>query len=89
VAPTQATFTPEGDQYRCGAHAIRHTLPIGNINDHGVFENIKTGIKSMSVLPIKEHCYGCALATLYINQAVESKLKEKAKTIIGSNENPR
>jgi len=87
VAPTQATFTPEGDQYRCGAHAIRHTLPIGNINDHGVFENIKAGIKSMSALPIKEHCYGCALATLYINQAVESKLLEKAKTIIGSNEN--
>ena len=82
IAPTQATFTPEGDQYRCGAHAIRHTMPIGNINECGVFDSIKAGIQSMSDLPIKEHCYGCALATLYINQAVQSKLKEKAKAIM-------
>ncbi len=81
VAPTQAAFTPEGYQYRCGAHAIRHALPVGNINERGVFDSIKAGIPSLSELPIHEHCYGCALATLYINQAVESKLMEKAKAM--------
>jgi len=81
VAPTQAAFTPEGDQYRCGAHAIRHALPVGNINERGVFDSIKAGIPSLSELPIHEHCHGCALATLYINQAVESKLMEKAKAM--------
>jgi MoaA/NifB/PqqE/SkfB family radical SAM enzyme len=86
VAPTQAAFTPEGDQYRCGAHAIRHALPIGNINERGVFDNIKAGIPSTYDLPKHEYCDGCALATLYINQAVESKLKEKAKALISGAE---
>ncbi len=81
VAPTQATFTPDGEQYRCGSHAIRHILPIGNIKDGGVFDGIKAAISSPVVLPQRERCYGCALATLHINQAVESKLKEKAKEI--------
>ena len=79
--PTQAAFTPDGEQYRCGSHAIRHIFPVGNIKDRGVFNNIKAGISSNVVLPQQEHCYGCALATLYINQAVESKLKEKAQEI--------
>jgi hypothetical protein len=81
VAPTQAAFTPEGDQYRCGAHAIRHALPTGNINERGVFDSIKAGIPSSVELPKQENCYGCALATLFINQAVESRLREKAKAI--------
>lgn len=81
VAPTQATFTPDGQQYRCGSHAIRHVFPIGNTKDKGVFDSIKAGISAPVVLPQQEHCYGCALATLYINQAVESKLKEKAKEL--------
>jgi hypothetical protein len=81
VAPTQAAFTPEGDQYRCGAHAIRHSLPTGNINERGMFDSIKAGILSTVDLPKNEYCYGCALATLYINQAVESKLMEKARNI--------
>ena len=81
VAPTQAAFTPDGKQYRCGSHAIRHRLPIGNINNTGVYDSIKAGISSPTVLPQQEHCYGCALATLFINQSVESKLKEKAKEI--------
>ena len=81
VAPTQAAFTPEGDQYRCGAHAIRHSLPTGNVNERGIFDSIKAGISSTTDLPKQEHCYGCALATLYINQAVESKLKEKAQAL--------
>jgi len=77
VAPTQATFTPDGYQYRCGSHAIRRLLPIGNIRERGVFHNIREGISDLDNLPQEEHCYGCALATLYINQAVEKKLKEK------------
>ena len=81
VAPTQVTFTPDGEQYRCSSHAIRHILPIGNIKDGGVFDDIKAAISSPVALPQREHCYGCALATLHINQAVESKLKEKAKEI--------
>lgn len=79
VAPTQGAFTPDGEQYRCGSHAIRHLLSLGNVSERSVFQNIKAGISENIPLPQKEHCYGCALATLYINQAVESKLKEKIK----------
>ena len=82
VTPTQASFTPDGQQYRCGSHAIRHVFPLGSIKDRGVFDSIKAGISSQIALPQQEHCYGCALATLYINQAVESKLKEKAKEMV-------
>ncbi|MBD3184533.1 radical SAM protein [Candidatus Poribacteria bacterium] len=81
VAPTQAAFTPDGKQYRCGSHAIRHVLPLGSFPDSGVFDNIKAGISSAAMLPQEKYCYGCALATLYINQSVESKLKEKVKEI--------
>ena len=82
VAPTQAAFTPDGRQYRCGSHAIRHILPLGDVKDRGVFDSIKAGIASSLDLPQKETCYGCALATLHINQSIESKLKEKAKEIL-------
>ena len=81
VAPTQAAFTPDGDQYRCGAHAIGHHLPIGNIARTGVFDAIRSTTPSQAALPQEEYCSGCALATLYINQSVESKLKEKVKAL--------
>jgi hypothetical protein len=77
VAPTQASFTPDGEQYRCGAHAIRHVEPIGQIAGRGVFESIREGIAGLAALPQEALCDGCALATLYINQSVETKLKEK------------
>lgn len=83
VAPTQAAFTPDGNQYRCGSHAIRRILPLGNIIERGVFDSIRVGIAGLNDLPQEEHCYGCALATLYINQAVESKLKEKLELMFG------
>lgn len=83
VAPTQATFTPDGYQYRCGSHAIRRILPVGNVRERGVFDSIREGISGLDTLPQEEHCYGCALATLYINQAVESRLKEKLESILG------
>lgn len=86
VAPTQAAFTPDGYQYRCGSHAIRCTLPLGNIRERGVFENIRVGIEDLDGLPREEHCYGCALATLYINQAVEAKLKEKLDSMLAGDQ---
>ena len=85
VAPTQASFTPDGTQYRCGSHAVRHTLPVGNIKD-GVFANIREGIAGLKDLPQEEHCYGCALATLWINQSVESKLKETLDSVLSEKE---
>jgi len=83
VAPTQASFTPNGFQYRCGSHAIRRILPLGNIGESGVFKNIREGIPDLDKLPREEDCYGCALATLWINQSVESKLKEKLESMLG------
>lgn len=77
VAPTQAAFTPDGYQYRCGSHAIRRILPVGHIAEGGVMEHIRTGIQGLSELPDPAFCDGCALATLYINQAVESRLKKE------------
>lgn len=80
VAPTQAAITPDGNQYMCGSHAIRHILPVGNVNDRGVFDSIRYSIPDfLDRVPKEELCYGCALATLYINQSVESKLREKVK----------
>jgi len=82
VAPTQASFTPDGYQYRCGSHAIRHLLPVGNIKDRKVFDSIREGISGHDDLPQEEYCYGCALATLYINQYVTIKLKGKLKSML-------
>ena len=77
VAPTQASFTPDGAQYYCGSHAIRHLLPIGNIQERGVFASIREGLAGLAELPDEQNCYGCALATLYINQSVEKRLQER------------
>ncbi|MBW2092784.1 MAG: radical SAM protein [Deltaproteobacteria bacterium] len=82
VAPTQASFTPDGNQYRCGSHAIRHLLPMGNIKNKSVFENIKAGLSGHDALPQEEYCYGCALATLYINQYAEIQLKGNLKSML-------
>jgi len=86
VAPTQAAFTPDGYQYRCGFHAIRRFLPVGNIRERGVFDNIREGISGLDNLPQEEYCCACALATLYINQAVEKKLKEKLASMLSDKE---
>ena len=82
VAPTQGSFTPDGYQYRCGSHAIRRSLPIGKYGEGGFFENIRNGIAGLDDLPQQEDCYGCALATLYINQAVEKTLKEHLESLL-------
>jgi MoaA/NifB/PqqE/SkfB family radical SAM enzyme len=86
VAPTQASFTPDGFQYRCGSHAIRRLQPLGNLADGGVFDHIREGVAGLSELPQEDHCYGCALATLYINQAVETKLREKVVAMKAGND---
>ena len=83
VAPTQASFIPDGAQYRCGSHAIRRLLPIGNLHERGVFASIRQGIAGLAELPEEEACYGCALATLHINQTVEKRLGEKLDEMLG------
>lgn len=82
VAPTQASFSPDGLQFRCGSHAIRRLQPLGNIADGDLHTHIRAGIPSLDALPTREHCYGCALATLYINQAVEKELLKKAGELL-------
>ena len=77
VAPTQASFTPDGMQFRCGSHAIRRLHAIGQYGDGGVYEHISSGLGQLDEFPRQEDCHGCALATLYINQSVERKLGER------------
>ncbi len=82
VAPTQASFSPDGNQYRCGSHAVRRNLPLGNVKERGIFDSIREGVSYLDNLPQEEDCYGCALATLWINQSVESRLKEKLGSML-------
>jgi len=82
VAPTQASFTPDGYQFRCGSHAVRRVLSTGQFETGGVFDNIRNGVSGLDDLPQQDSCYGCALATLYINQAVESKLSDKLESML-------
>jgi sulfatase maturation enzyme AslB (radical SAM superfamily) len=82
VAPTQASFTPDGLQFRCGAHAIRRQGAIGQGVEAGVYANISAGLATLPCYPDPDECYGCALATLYVNQAVERKLAERAQALL-------
>ena len=78
VAPTQAFVLPDGSQHWCGAHAIRRPLPLGNVRDGGVRENIRRNISKLRQLP-NEFCSNCAGATCAINQSVERLLREQVK----------
>lgn len=82
VAPTQASFSPDGMQYRCGSHAIRRYMPVGQTGKGVIFENIRKGIYGLKELPEEESCYGCSMATLYINQSVEHSLKIKISELM-------
>ncbi len=82
VAPTQASFTPDGRQYRCGSHAIRRIHAIGQYGATGVYDSISAGLRQLTAYPDADDCYGCALATLYINQAVEQRLEERAVALL-------
>jgi hypothetical protein len=88
VAPTQAYFTPDGYQFRCGSHAVRRQHSIGNIAERKVFDSIRSGIADLDQLPQEEDCYGCALATLYINQSVEAKLKAELQSMLKMRKTP-
>jgi len=89
VAPTQAAFIPDGTQYMCGCHAIRHLLPVGNITERSMFDSIRAGVTTaLNEVPNEDYCTGCALATLYINQAVEAKLLEKISELLNGNKKP-
>lgn len=78
VAPTQACLTPDGLQFRCGAHAVRRTQAIGSIVGGGSLRgNIRAGLPGLADLPRPEVCENCALATVYINQSVERRLGER------------
>jgi len=83
VAPTQAAFTPDGTQYRCGAHAIRHVRPLGTVERGGLRDHIHSGLPGLEGLPDADICDGCALATLYINQEVEARLRREARALLG------
>ena len=82
VAPTQAAITPDGYQHYCGAHAIRRILPVGNVCKGGIHDSIRAGIAGLADLPREEHCSGCAMATLYINQAVEVRLRNEVHELL-------
>jgi len=83
VAPTQASFAPDGEQYRCGWHAIARWLPVGNVHRSGVLESIRDGLEGLGALPWEQYCDGCSLATLYINQQVEARLREVVQAALG------
>ena len=82
VAPTQAAITSDGYQHYCGAHAIHRILPIGNVCERGIHDSIREGGVGLEALPREEHCAGCAMATLYINQATESRLKKELRKLL-------
>ncbi len=83
VAPTQASFTPDGLQFRCGSHAIRRRHAIGEIAA-GVYANIDAGLAALDRFPAPDECDGCALATLYVNQAVERQLAERVQALLAA-----
>ncbi|MFA6107507.1 MAG: radical SAM protein [Candidatus Latescibacterota bacterium] len=82
VAPTQGSYTPDGLQFRCGSHAIRRIQPIGQHGEGGFFDHVQAGIAGLDALPDADQCHGCALATLYINQAVEKRLDERVAGLV-------
>lgn len=83
VAPTQAAFAPDGEQYRCGWHAIARWLPVGNVHERGVLEGVRAGLQGLGALPWEQYCDGCSLATLYINQQVEARLRALVQEALG------
>ncbi|HJP30626.1 MAG: radical SAM protein [Candidatus Latescibacteria bacterium] len=86
VAPTQASVTPDGLQYRCGAHAVRRTQSIGSTAGLGIMDNIRAGLDGGHELPRAEVCDSCALATVYINQSAENKLEERVEALLKETE---
>ena len=76
VAPTQAFVLPDGSQHWCGAHAIRHPPPLGNVQGTTLRDNIRANIARLAEYP-NAFCTGCAGATCVINQAAERNLRNQ------------
>lgn len=74
VAPTQAFFLPDGAQHWCGCHAICRPEPIGWRQQGAGAENIERALPRLADLP-NDFCQGCPVATLFVNQGMESKLR--------------
>ncbi|NLG27485.1 MAG: radical SAM protein [Chloroflexi bacterium] len=86
VAPTQATFAPDGEQYRCGWHAIARWLPVGDVRERSVTNSIRAGLDGLGALPWEQYCAGCSLATLYINQQTEARLRAAVRAMLGESD---
>jgi hypothetical protein len=69
-------------QEKRGAHAIHRILPIGHVRQRGIHESIRAGIAGLEALPREEYCSGCAMATLYINQAAKPRLKKALRELL-------
>ena len=78
VAPTQAFFLPDGAQHWCGGHAICRPEPIGWRQEGSVAANIQRALPRLADVP-NDFCRGCPVATIFVNQSVEAKLRELVK----------
>jgi MoaA/NifB/PqqE/SkfB family radical SAM enzyme len=85
VVPTQAFFLPDGAQHWCGCHAICRPEPIGWRQRGAAVENIERALPRLADLP-NESCRGCPVATIFVNQSVEAKLRELVKEWIAEAE---
>lgn len=84
VAPTQASVTPDGLQFRCGSHAVRRLLPTGSAASDDLLDNVRRSVDALPGLPRHAACDGCALATLHINQAVARRLGAKVDEMLAA-----
>lgn len=75
VGPTQAFFLPDGAQHWCGGRAVTRPEPMGWREGGAVLDNIERALPQLLGIP-DDYCRGCPVATLFINQSVEAKLRE-------------
>ncbi len=85
VAPTQAFVLPDGSQHWCGAHAIRHPPPLGNVQGSTLRENIRANISRWAEYP-NDYCTGCAGATCVINQTAQRNLRKQVSEWIAEHD---
>lgn len=78
VGPTQVFFLPDGAQHWCGGHGISRPEPMGWRQEGSVADNIERALPRLADLP-NEFCRGCPVATIFVNQGVEGKLREHVK----------
>ena len=82
VGPTQAFYLPDGARHLCGGHAVTRPQPVAKYEGAGGrparAEMALTAriLARLAELP-DEFCYGCPVATLFINQTTEAALREQ------------